>query len=1232
MAPRVIDTCVVNIKEVSIGEDSGWRPENASRVANLCARFKGGEYGMGVLAIPSIRLNQESRPMLGVVDGCYRLSNGKATLAALKILLEEWENEGSKEACPSWATGRLLEAFQEGIRVDRIKFSSDEDDLNIAWWALMHDEELLNLKKTSLKDKIRVYNIQLSKACNDKAQAVKNLLAIFGTKKQATIYRWQSAATSLHEEVVDYWEEKTETLDLPQGYLLDNKYMVGTGGDARLKLKIWYAKTALRLLFAKFEDEQSCSVKEFIAEYCTAMKVVEQWEAKVKKDFGKVAETSLALQRVLRMLCTERGRVKVMEAVRARVPLHGVSGSDEHGVEECRNIIAELGKLKAGATAPGDGSSGAVGAGGTGGLGEDSQLVEGAVRPEGEASGDGSASMCADGMQDVSLLIGIETVSRFDLVLDVARGMVTTEMAHISMHSSLQALQADITSRIWSGQRTLYFIDAPTSRIRVVAEIIKQCSTLLQAPGTHAEKWSLLITCGHRLDLLSTVVANVSKTFPKRPFFVIQCAVGKLQTQKKLPSYLVCVQGPGCEGDQVVSIVDMSSCRASAYEGLRFRCTDPACKYRSGGLAADDGSTEEVPEVPEEDAEEPDVSAYLIAEEDETNVDQDMEVDAALAAEDAGRQPDSDAGSPRAHNKGKDVFTFAFPLQWYKRILEQARGSAQHIVIMTRTSHPALAMAARMLKMEVTCLVQGPLPHSMGHGQAFLESICLKQKWDEAKKSAKAQGVKRIRASALQFIEATAPPVAEQMIRVTEVSMEGDKKNWRGGINNQVENLQDKVTSLVSKELDSNHLGLMATSDGRNLITLRPLREGDTICLVSALWYDSLAMVEDMLSSGGNACLRDRLIRIDGVVMDASGDKAQSLYGIMVGACRHVMHFGGRRKAGPNAVIVVDTKEGFSDGLARLVVKTRNQTGIASKGAIYINYGTSYIHDEDGDGREEGAEAKKFKGALDLWLKKREEHDAEMISGEATPADAKAKETGEQGQADDEKKAGEKGKEWQAGDDPKVPVEGAAGKAGRSQGGEASEEKKPWDGQGIEIAIGEEDSQWGACVFEAPNGSAKGCVRLYAAPRSSGNKKVPPNSVLLVIREGKLVKAGNVGLSYQFTDPKKDQVFVVTNTKQRRVSGPKVLAKWIQELSLKSIQSHGSVTPTVPKVLKSQGTMSFVPAQKEVADFMQFCMGLGNVNVSWVMKNAEGVFVPWGIVVYTTKMVIVPATSSIDLQ
>ena len=74
-------------------------------------------------------------------------------------------------------------------------------------------------------------------------------------------------------------------------------------------------------------------------------------------------------------------------------------------------------------------------------------------------------------------------------------------------------------------------------------------------------------------------------------------------------------------------------------------------------------------------------------------------------------------------------------------------------------------------------------------------------------------------------------------------------------------------------------------------------------------------------------------------------------------------------------------------------------------------------------------------------VEKREEHDAEMICGEEA--------TGEQGQADDEKKTGER--EGQVGDDPKVSVEGAEG----------SKEKKPWDGQGIEIAIGEADSQWG---------------------------------------------------------------------------------------------------------------------------------------------------------------------------
>ena len=202
---------------------------------------------------------------------------------------------------------------------------------------------------------------------------------------------------------------------------------------------------------------------------------------------------------------------------------------------------------------------------------------------------------------------------------------------------------------------------------------------------------------------------------------MIQCTPSKIQGQRARPSYLVYIQGPGCQQDQVNSSLDVSNIKAAAYEGLRFRCTDPACKYRPGSADA----TEK--EVPEEDAEEPDVSSYLTVEEDEEAGEQDMEVEAALAGdEDDGlceTLPDSQETGPSSQGTGKknvDVFTFALPMEFYRRILEQIRFTSHHLIIMTRTSHPNLAIAARNMKFEVTCLVQGPKVHSSGHGGRIL--------------------------------------------------------------------------------------------------------------------------------------------------------------------------------------------------------------------------------------------------------------------------------------------------------------------------------------------------------------------------------------------------------------------------------------------------------------------------------------------------------------------------------
>ena len=74
------------VGEVSISKDSGWRPLDQGRVQELVADFKDGAYGQNTLAPPSIIDG-------GVCasDGKRRLDNGLQSVAALQILLGEYQ-------------------------------------------------------------------------------------------------------------------------------------------------------------------------------------------------------------------------------------------------------------------------------------------------------------------------------------------------------------------------------------------------------------------------------------------------------------------------------------------------------------------------------------------------------------------------------------------------------------------------------------------------------------------------------------------------------------------------------------------------------------------------------------------------------------------------------------------------------------------------------------------------------------------------------------------------------------------------------------------------------------------------------------------------------------------------------------------------------------------------------------------------------------------------------------
>ena len=175
------------------------------------------------------------------------------------------------------------------------------------------------------------------------------------------------------------------------------------------------------------------------------------------------------------------------------------------------------------------------------------------------------------------------------------------------------------------------------------------------------------------------------------------------------------------------------------------------------------------------------------------------------------------------------------------------------------------------------------------------------------------------------------------------------------------------MVMLVQKELCDHALMLTKDSEGvLSLVTLKARREGEELCPLRGLLYDSLTALESFLSEGGNKVLADRLIRVDGVADDTGG--VSPVYMAVTGVGRFLRHFTGVRRSGPNAIINVDCSKGASDGFLSLVVSTRTKIGIAARSPVCINFGNKYDMLFKADSEE--PEAKKFCGTLDKYFQK----------------------------------------------------------------------------------------------------------------------------------------------------------------------------------------------------------------------------------------------------------------------
>ena len=110
-------------------------------------------------------------------------------------------------------------------------------------------------------------------------------------------------------------------------------------------------------------------------------------------------------------------------------------------------------------------------------------------------------------------------------------------------------------------------------------------------------------------------------------------------------------------------------------------------------------------------------------------------------------------------------------------------------------------------------------------------------------------------------------------------------------------------------------------------------------------------------------------------------DVKMSVHCVLVGLGRLMRDYRGVRKH-PNVVFRVHAEKGPNDGFVEVVVRTHNACGIASGSELVADFGEHYVPPSV----PQTENAKRFKGALDVWLSKHaqtteEERTAAAVAG-----------------------------------------------------------------------------------------------------------------------------------------------------------------------------------------------------------------------------------------------------------
>ncbi len=566
-----------------------------------------------------------------------------------------------------------------------------------------------------------------------------------------------------------------------------------------------------------------------------------------------------------------------------------------------------------------------------------------------------------------------------------------------------------------------------------------------------------------------------------------------------------------------------------------------------------------------------------------------------------------------------------------------------HLLVLSRSAHPGLLIAGRSQHLEVVALIEGANPHMLGHGEELLHKLETMNHMKAARRLVEDTGAKkRVEIRQLAFISAAAPE-ASSLICLRDIAPTTES-GWRGGFNKSPLDLEQKMISLLQRELIECDLYLEQGSDGIvNLHTLRARREDDVICPLRCLAFDSLMKLDGFLSQGGNKLLADKLLKVTGCAVSDEEGKIP-VYSVLVGVGRYLRHFLGQRK-GPNCMIKVNNAVGVSDGFLSLQTRTRNSAGIAAKSVLVINFGPDYDLSIKPDLDE--PDVKRFKGVLDQYFARLQNSPqfgvdrgglspggvcgglspggvcgglspkAGVCGGLSPKASGSTLPSGSQaGEGEDDAKLVSTKAESISAESYKV-VESGTGGSTKAENQEVESGKvTAWGGAAstkAEVTITPTKADIILDTLGAPiKGarlvlSADGCdLLVYPTADCKGNKKIPPNTILWGTRQGTVINAP-AGVEWKFEGAAAKKMMIVVQTEAM------TLGDFLKSRKGKSVARHAPAefAPGTCPPLQCPSPWRFVAEDKNHTTAIRLSSRLATVNVVWQVKlKAESGQVP----------------------